>query len=87
MARRSFFQPDVSSESATTSLKGYTDGCKSGNEAIQRSDDVTIAGKRRIKLPVQMDKRTFRLIKNCHLYSTRKVSLAVLDILPNFRAF
>ncbi|KAK1403744.1 hypothetical protein POM88_003349 [Heracleum sosnowskyi] len=50
---------DVSSESATTSLKGYTDDYKSGNEAIQRSDDITvdstIAGKRRIKFPVSMD--------------------------------
>ncbi|KAM7514976.1 hypothetical protein LguiA_004559 [Lonicera macranthoides] len=59
LARNSFFQPDVSSESATTSLKGYTDGYKSGSEAIQRSDDVTVdssvAGKRRIKFPVSMD--------------------------------
>ncbi|WOG97315.1 hypothetical protein DCAR_0416655 [Daucus carota subsp. sativus] len=50
---------DVSSESATTSLKGYTDDYKSGSEAIQRSDDITVdstvAGKRRIKLPVSMD--------------------------------
>ncbi|KAL8134123.1 uncharacterized protein LOC141707669 [Apium graveolens] len=50
---------DVSSESATTSLKGYTDDYKLGNEAIQRSDDITvdstIAGKRRIKFPVSMD--------------------------------
>lgn len=59
LARSSFFQPDVSSESATTSLKGYTDGYKSGSEAIQRSDDVTVdssvAGKRRIKFPISMD--------------------------------
>lgn len=50
---------DVSSESATTSLKGYTDDYKSGNEVIQRSDDITVdstvAGKRRIKLLVSMD--------------------------------
>jgi hypothetical protein len=56
LARSSFFQPDVSSESATTSLRGCTDGA---SEAIQRSDDVTVdssvAGKRRIKFPVQME--------------------------------
>lgn len=59
LARSSRFPTDVSSESATTSLKGYTDGCKSGSEAIQRSDDITvdstIAGKGRIKFPVSMD--------------------------------
>ncbi|KAJ8762890.1 hypothetical protein K2173_023019 [Erythroxylum novogranatense] len=38
----SFLPPDVSSESATTSLKGNTDGYKSCSDAIQRSDDVTV---------------------------------------------
>lgn len=59
VACSSFFPPEVSSESATTSLKGYIDGYKSGCEAIQRSDDITVdstvAGKRRIKFPVPMD--------------------------------
>lgn len=54
-----FFPPDVSSESATTSLKGHMDGCKSSSEAVQRSDDITvdstISGKHCIKLPVSMD--------------------------------
>nr|KJB16262.1 hypothetical protein B456_002G220300 [Gossypium raimondii] len=36
-----FFHPDVSSESATTSLKGHTDDNKSCSEAM-RSDDVTV---------------------------------------------
>ncbi|KAK2976403.1 hypothetical protein RJ640_009230 [Escallonia rubra] len=59
LARSSYFPPDVSSESATTSLKGYTDDYKSGSEAHQRSDDITvdstIAGKRRVKFPVSVD--------------------------------
>lgn len=51
-----FVSPDVSSESATTSLRGgYTNSC---SETIQRSDDITIdstvAGKRRIRFPVAM---------------------------------
>ncbi|XP_038702849.1 uncharacterized protein LOC119999393 isoform X2 [Tripterygium wilfordii] len=53
-----FFHPD-SSESATTSLKGHTDGYKSSSEAIQRSDDITIDStlsfKNLIKVPVSMD--------------------------------
>ncbi|XP_060198145.1 uncharacterized protein LOC132627076 isoform X1 [Lycium barbarum] len=60
LTRHPYFQPDVSSDSATTtSIKGYTDGCKSGSETIQRSDDITVdsavAGKRHIKFPVNMD--------------------------------
>ncbi|WOH00610.1 hypothetical protein DCAR_0519978 [Daucus carota subsp. sativus] len=60
----SFYQTDVSSESATTLLKSYTDGCKSGNEAIQKSDDITVdstvAGKSRTKfhVPVDNDQKT-----------------------------
>ncbi|CAK9168146.1 unnamed protein product [Ilex paraguariensis] len=57
--RSSFFPQDVSSESATTSLKGHSAGYKSGSEAIQRSDDITVdstvAGKRPIKFPMPMD--------------------------------
>ncbi|KAH9756809.1 PHD finger family protein [Citrus sinensis] len=54
-----FFPPDVSSESATTSLKGHTDSFKSCSEAFQRSDDVTVDSaasvKNRIKVYVPMD--------------------------------
>lgn len=53
LVRTPFFPTEVSSESATTSLKG------SGSEAIHRSDDITIdssvSGKRRIKIPLSMD--------------------------------
>ncbi|GER37777.1 Phd finger protein, partial [Striga asiatica] len=60
LARHPFYQPEVSSESATTSIKGHTDdGCKSGSELVQRSDDVTVdstvAGKRRVKIPVPVE--------------------------------
>ncbi|KAL3592380.1 hypothetical protein D5086_011020 [Populus alba] len=54
-----FFPTDVSSESATTSLKGNTDGYKSCGDAVQRSDDVTvdstISVKHIIKLSLTMD--------------------------------
>ncbi|KAL9394423.1 hypothetical protein Peur_013708 [Populus x canadensis] len=54
-----FFPTDVSSESATTSLKGNTDGYKSCGDAVQRSDDVTvdstISVKHRIKVTLTMD--------------------------------
>ncbi|KAE8679801.1 PHD finger family protein, putative isoform 2 [Hibiscus syriacus] len=54
-----FSHPDVSSESATTSLKGHTDDNKSCSEAM-RSDDVTVDStlsvKRLVKVvPVPMD--------------------------------
>ncbi|KAL6515595.1 hypothetical protein OROHE_018629 [Orobanche hederae] len=53
LSRHPFYQPEVSSESATTSIKGYTDNM------VQRSDDLivdsTVAGKRRAKLPVSVD--------------------------------
>ncbi|OMP12216.1 Zinc finger, PHD-type [Corchorus olitorius] len=53
-----FFHPDVSSESATTSLKGHTDGYKSCSEPM-RSDDVTVDStlsvKHRVKVPMSMD--------------------------------
>nr|GMD74160.1 histone-lysine N-methyltransferase atx1 [Ipomoea batatas] len=60
LSRHPFSQQDASSDSATTtSMRGYTDGCKSGSETVQRSDDITvdsaIAGKRRGKFPVSMD--------------------------------
>ncbi|KAG6774189.1 hypothetical protein POTOM_021540 [Populus tomentosa] len=54
-----FFPTDVSSESATTSLKGNTDGYKSCGDAVQRSDDVTvdstISVKHIIKVSLTMD--------------------------------
>lgn len=55
-----YFPPDGSSESATTSVKGNTDDCRSGSEAVQRSDDVTVdsttvSGKRRIRFTLSMD--------------------------------
>ncbi|GER27462.1 Phd finger protein [Striga asiatica] len=59
LARHPFYQPEVSSGSATTSIKGHTDGCKSGRELVQRSDDgtvdSTVAGKRRIKIHLSVD--------------------------------
>lgn len=59
LARHPFYQPEVSSESATTSIKGYTDGYRSSSEMIQRSDDIsvdsTVAGKRRVKIPKSLD--------------------------------
>ncbi|KAH8508842.1 hypothetical protein H0E87_010837 [Populus deltoides] len=54
-----FSPTDVSSESATTSLKGNTDGYKSCGDAVQRSDDVTVDStlsvKHRIKVTLTMD--------------------------------
>lgn len=54
-----FVRPDVSSESATTSLKGHTDGYRSCSEAIQRSDDITvdstISVKHQTNVPVTVD--------------------------------
>uniref|UniRef100_A0A1J3GMS1 Protein Jade-3 n=1 Tax=Noccaea caerulescens TaxID=107243 RepID=A0A1J3GMS1_NOCCA len=58
--RNPFPPPEVSSDSATTSIKGHQDSNISGSEAVaQRSDDVTIdstvSGKRRGKGPMLMD--------------------------------
>lgn len=54
-----FILPDCSSESATTSLKGNTEGYRSCSEAVQRSDDVTVdssvSAKRRLHVAVTMD--------------------------------
>lgn len=54
-----FVLPDVSSESATTSLRGHTDGYRSCSEAIQRSDDITVDStvsvKHRTNVPVTVD--------------------------------
>ncbi|XP_056850053.1 uncharacterized protein LOC108842567 isoform X2 [Raphanus sativus] len=60
-ARNPFPLPEVSSDSATTSIKGHQDSNISGSEAIQRSDDITIDStasvkrRRRGKCPVLMD--------------------------------
>lgn len=57
--RNPFSPPEVSSDSATTSIKGHPDSNISGSEAIQRSDDITIDStvsvKRRGKGPILMD--------------------------------
>lgn len=50
---------EVSSESATTSVKGHTDGSRSCSEAMQKSDDVTVdsalSAKKCVRLPLSMD--------------------------------
>ncbi|XP_015934618.1 uncharacterized protein LOC107460745 [Arachis duranensis] len=54
-----FILPDGSSESATTSLRGNTEGYRSCSEAIQRSDDITVdssvSDKHRLRAAVSMD--------------------------------
>ncbi|KAK6939812.1 hypothetical protein RJ641_029343 [Dillenia turbinata] len=59
LVRTPYLPPDVSSESATTSLRVHTDGYRSCSEAMQRSDDVTVdstlSGKRCVKLSMSMD--------------------------------
>ncbi|KAK7353135.1 hypothetical protein VNO80_18575 [Phaseolus coccineus] len=54
-----FILPDGSSESATTSLKGNTDGYRSCSEPLQRSDDVTVdssvSAKHRVRVAISMD--------------------------------
>lgn len=59
LVHSTFVRPDVSSESATTSLKGPTDGYRSCSEAIQRSDDITvdstISVKHQTNVPVTVD--------------------------------
>ncbi|KAL0314248.1 UNVERIFIED_CONTAM: Lysine-specific demethylase 4B [Sesamum angustifolium] len=77
LARHPFYQPEVSSESATTSIKGYTDGYKSGSDMVQRSDDITVdsavAGKRRVKLPMsaENDQRTDDSSTSQNLYTLK----------------
>ncbi|KAK4413254.1 histone H3-lysine(4) N-trimethyltransferase ATX1 [Sesamum alatum] len=77
LARHPFYQPEVSSESATTSIKGYTDGYKSGSDMVQRSDDITVdsavAGKRRVKLPmsVENDQKTDDSSTSQNLYTLK----------------
>ncbi|KAL0326260.1 UNVERIFIED_CONTAM: hypothetical protein Sradi_5195300 [Sesamum radiatum] len=77
LARHPFYQPEVSSESATTSIKGYTDGYKSGSDMVQRSDDITVdsavAGKRRVKFPmsVENDQRTDDSSTSQNLYTLK----------------
>uniref|UniRef100_A0A2P2MIS0 Uncharacterized protein LOC105638874 isoform X1 n=1 Tax=Rhizophora mucronata TaxID=61149 RepID=A0A2P2MIS0_RHIMU len=59
LVHSSSFPADVSSESATTSLKGNTDSYRLCSDAIQRSDDVTvdssISVKNQIMVNVSMD--------------------------------
>nr|POF09256.1 protein jade-1 [Quercus suber] len=80
LAHNPFFLPDVSSESATTSLKGHTDDYKSCSDAIQRSDDITVDStasvKRRIKVPVSMDTDQ-KIDDDCstsHVFFTQKLT-------------
>ncbi|KAL0702080.1 hypothetical protein Bca4012_058202 [Brassica carinata] len=57
--RNPFSPPEVSSDSATTSIKGHPDSNVSGSEAVQRSDDITIDSTASVKLrgkgPISMD--------------------------------
>ncbi|XP_028235815.1 uncharacterized protein LOC114415367 isoform X4 [Glycine soja] len=59
LVRSPFILPDGSSESATTSLKGNTEGYRSCSEPLQRSDDVTVdssvSAKRRVRVAISMD--------------------------------
>lgn len=59
LVRSPFFLPEVSSESATTSLKGHVEDLKSCSEAVQRSDDVTVDStvsvKHWNKVPLSLD--------------------------------
>nr|ADN34161.1 phd finger protein [Cucumis melo subsp. melo] len=59
LVRSPFFLPEVSSESATTSLKGHVEDLKSCSEAVQRSDDVTVDSTVSIKhwnkVPLSLD--------------------------------
>ncbi|XP_021681430.2 uncharacterized protein LOC110665553 isoform X2 [Hevea brasiliensis] len=70
-----FVPLDVSSESATTSLKGNTDGYKSCSDAIQRSDDVTVDStvsiKHQIKVAMDADQKTDDSSTSQHLFTRR----------------
>ncbi|XP_061350490.1 uncharacterized protein LOC133295665 isoform X2 [Gastrolobium bilobum] len=59
LVRSPFILPDGSSESATTSLKGNTEGYRSCSEALQRSDDVTVdssvSAMHRVRVAISMD--------------------------------
>ncbi|KAA8538560.1 hypothetical protein F0562_028246 [Nyssa sinensis] len=80
-----FFAPDVSSESATTSLKGHTDDYRSGSEAIQRSDDITVdstvSRKHHIKFPISMDndQKTDDSSTSQHLFMQKPVERALFS--------
>uniref|UniRef100_A0A5B7AIV8 PHD finger family protein n=1 Tax=Davidia involucrata TaxID=16924 RepID=A0A5B7AIV8_DAVIN len=80
-----FFAPDVSSESATTSLKGHMDDYRSGSEAIQRSDDITVdstvSGKHHIKFPMSMDndQKTDDSSTSQHLFMQKPVERALFS--------
>ncbi|GAB2271974.1 hypothetical protein Dimus_006804 [Dionaea muscipula] len=59
LVRRPFFPLEVSLESATTSLNGHGDGSRSGSDAVQKSDDMTVdsrlSSRRRVKLRVSAE--------------------------------
>ncbi|XP_055959987.1 uncharacterized protein LOC126665739 isoform X2 [Mercurialis annua] len=62
LAHNPFFHPDISSESATTSLKGNIEGYRSCSDAMQRSDDVTVDSNisvlHRVKVTMDTDQKT-----------------------------
>ncbi|CAN6587484.1 unnamed protein product [Malus baccata var. baccata] len=73
-----FLPPDVSSESATTSLKGHTDDYKSCSDAIQRSDDVTVDStisvkRRRVPITIDNDPKTDDDSSTSQNHSTKKL--------------
>lgn len=79
LAHSPFVLPEVSSESATTSLRGHTDGYKSCSEAIQRSDDITvdstISVKHQTNVPITPDdQRTDDDCSTSQSHFTRKPS-------------
>ncbi|KAL5984035.1 hypothetical protein ACLOJK_018137 [Asimina triloba] len=59
LVRGSFILPELSSDSVTTSLKGYADDKKSCSGTRQRSDDVTVdstvSGTDQVTVPLHMD--------------------------------
>ena len=59
LVHSSFFLPDGTSESATTSLNGITEGNRSCGETVQRSDDVTVdssvSARHRVRVAVSMN--------------------------------
>ncbi|KAM2067504.1 hypothetical protein ACFX1T_043836 [Malus domestica] len=73
-----FLPPDVSSESATTSLNGHTDDYKSCSDAIQRSDDVTVDStisvkRRRVPISIDNDPKTDDDSSTSQNHSTKKL--------------
>uniref|UniRef100_A0A2P2MIN1 Uncharacterized protein LOC103499277 isoform X3 n=1 Tax=Rhizophora mucronata TaxID=61149 RepID=A0A2P2MIN1_RHIMU len=74
-----FFHPDVSSESATTSIKGNTNGYKSYSDAFQRPDDTTVDStlsvKNQVEVNVSMDtdQKTDDSSRSQHLFAQKRL--------------